>query len=448
MLEMNFPGTYLIHAVGLLVFGGSDAGGRAFDLVILAATCLGLAVALRSYGAWAVAFGALGFWIYHLGLGSLNSGQRDFVMCLSLAWMIAAAMAHVRSRRLAMLAAAAFCLGVVIWMKPTGVLLIAVLVVLAWRDGPGRRAPAFVAVAVGLAAASAIVVGWLAYHGGLVPFLTLAPPAVSHYASLGQEPWSLLIKGHRYARNFTPWAVLSLIALWRAGRLDARLGILLAGAAYSVLHYFLQRKGWEYHVYPAALFAMAIGGAGTGTAIAERRRLLAAAAALAFALAVVALAIRAPRFDPGGDNLLYVARPRAIASLVAPLVPPGETIQVLDAGTDAGIHVLYILGLRQPTRVLYDHFVFEYADDPWHQAVRDEFITALRRSPPAVILFFEQSWPRRIGYERLQEFPALEAFLAEEYRLVGEGDRFRVYARRDLATGPLQIPPILASRTP
>jgi hypothetical protein len=273
-------------------------------------------------------------------------------------------------------------------------------------------------------------------------------PAVSHYASLAQQPWSLLIKGHRYARNFAPWAVLGLFALWRARQLDARLGILLAGAGYSVLHYLLQRKGWEYHVYPAALFTMAIGGAGTGAAIAQRRRLLAATAALAFGLAVVALAIRAPREDPRGDDLRHVARPRALASLVAPLVPPGETIQVLDAGTDAGIHVLYILGLRQPTRVLYDHFVFEYADDPWHQAVRDEFITALRRSPPAVILFFEQSWPRRIGYERLQEFPALEAFLAEEYRLVGEGDRFRVYARRDLATGPLQIPPILASRTP
>ena len=76
ILDMNLPGTYLVRPLGLLFFGPSDAGGRAFDLAVLAGTCAGVAAALRTYGPWASAFGAAGVWVYHLGLGSINAGQR------------------------------------------------------------------------------------------------------------------------------------------------------------------------------------------------------------------------------------------------------------------------------------------------------------------------------------------------------------------------------------
>ena len=269
---------------------------------------------------------------------------------------------------------------------------------------------------------------------------------VAHYGSLTRAPFGALIKGHRYARYFAPWAVLGLLALWRTRQLDARARVLLAVAAYSVLHYLLQAKGWEYHLYPAALVAIALGAAGLAAALAGRRAVLAAALVVAFSLPVLALAHRAPLEDPAGQEWRASARGEALAELLAPLITPGATVQTLDSGTDAGIHTLYLLHVRQPTPILYDHFLFEHAEDPWHQALRREFLGALTAHPPVAILLFEESWPRAVGYARVHEFPELEALLDREYRYVVDGARVRVYARPDLASLALRVPAALERR--
>src|SRR5262249_4406255 len=53
------------------------------------------------------------------------------------------------------------------------------------------------------------------------------------------------------------------------GRLG--LALLLAGVGSGLLHYWLQGKGWEYHLYPLALFLVALGAAGFGQAVRQRR---------------------------------------------------------------------------------------------------------------------------------------------------------------------------------
>ena len=128
------------------------------------------------------------------------------------------------------------------------------------------------------------------------------------------------------------------------------------------------------------------------------------------------------------------------------MITPGATVQTLDSGTDAGIHTLYLLRIRQPTPILYDHFLFEHAEDPWHQALRREFLGALTAHPPVAMLLFEESWPRAVGYARVHEFPELEALLDREYRYVVDGARFRLYARRDLASLALRVPAVLERR--
>jgi hypothetical protein len=290
MLDMNFPVTYLIHTLGLRLFGPSDVGGRAFDLVILAGTVAGLVRALRSWGPWASAFGAVGFWVYHLGLGSLNVGQRDFVMCLPLAWMIAMAIEHERTGRLLALGASAFCLGLVIWMKPTGLLLVPVLLALAWRGGATRRS-ALASVALGLSLASVGIAAWLASRGGIGPFVQNVWPLVAHYGSLARAPFAALIKGNRYARSLAPWAVLGLLALRQTRQLDAR-AALLAVAAHSVLHHSAG-EGLGVSPYPAALVALAPGAAGPG-----RPSPVAAPSAAALLVAFACPSSRSPTARP------------------------------------------------------------------------------------------------------------------------------------------------------
>ena len=51
---------------------------------------------------------------------------------------------------------------------------------------------------------------------------------------------------------------------------DSRSGpvaVLGAGLLYGILHFALQGKGWEYHLYPLALFASALGGTGLDAAL-------------------------------------------------------------------------------------------------------------------------------------------------------------------------------------
>src|SRR5262249_55714460 len=98
LFDMNFPGVYLVHLLGLVVGGPGDGSFRALDLAVLAATLTGLGVALATFGRWAVLSGMALFWLYPWGGGGWRAGQRDFLLCLPLAWTLAAALADFRDR--------------------------------------------------------------------------------------------------------------------------------------------------------------------------------------------------------------------------------------------------------------------------------------------------------------------------------------------------------------
>src|SRR5256712_14201767 len=81
LFDMNFPGVYLLHMVVLKVFGSSDAGWRAFDLIWLTATSLAAAALAAPWGRLAAAGAGLFFAVYHLAGGAWQAGQRDFFLC-------------------------------------------------------------------------------------------------------------------------------------------------------------------------------------------------------------------------------------------------------------------------------------------------------------------------------------------------------------------------------
>jgi len=118
----------------------------------------------------------------------------------------------------------------------------------------------------------------------------------------------------------------------------------------------------------------------------------------------------------------------ALAADLAPLAPPGSTVQVMDT-TAGGIHALLRLQLRQPTRFIYDFHFFHDEADPRIQALRREFVAGLASAPPAAIAVLRDSWPAA-GYERVARFPELAEMLARRYALAREGDGYRIYAKR------------------
>ena len=145
----------------------------------------------------------------------------------------------------------------------------------------------------------------------------------------------------------------------------------LLGALYGAAHFALQGKGWEYQLYPLALFLCALAPGRRALAAPGRRARLAdlagrrarAVALAAWALLVLVLGAKGVE---AREPAWIAEKARRVARLtrdLAPLAPPGETVQVLDT-TAGGIHALLRLGLRQPTRFIYDFHFFHDADDP------------------------------------------------------------------------------------
>jgi hypothetical protein len=440
LFDMNFPAVYAAHALLLALLGGSDLAFRAFDLAILAVAAAGLLVALRDTGRWGGPAAAALLVLYHVAGGPWLAGQRDVLLCAGLAWAAAGLAAHApvapAGGGLGALGGAAVALGLAGWVKPHGWLLVPLLLRAAWRHRARRRALAV--VAAGLAAPAAGALGWLGATGALPAFGDIVLRyLVPLYGPLGREPLPVSLR----TRDFGPgvlvalatWAALGALALARARRRET-LVLLGAGLAAGGLHFALQGRGWEYHLYPLVLFTCALGGAGLGVASARHCRALAVALSLLLLLAAGTLVVKGGRNREPAWITAKLARVEAVAAALRPVVAAGGTVQVLDT-TDGGIHALYRLGARQATRFLYDFHFYHDAGHPYVRRLRGELLAALEREPPAAVVLFERSWPAG-GYERLDGFPALRRWLARGYRLAREGDGFRLYQAGPASRAP------------
>ncbi len=435
VFDMNFPGVYLLHLAVTAGLGPGDLAWRLFDLGWLGATA-GLCFAFcRPLGGTVGAAGAaLLVTLYHLAGGAWRVGQRDFLLGIFLvAGVWGVARSWEAGGALPPLAGAGLALGAAMMLKPqAAVFWLACMTVAAVgrrRAGRGPVPGAAAVLAAGLVVPAAIL-GWLAWRGGLGPFLViLVGYVLPRYSRVGRAPLLTALGWHRYG-----WALLAFLAalagLGFASRPSSpvaiRAWLALAGVAYGIVHFVSQGKGWEYHLYPLALFlCLLVAPALTAEPARALRR---AAVATALAGAVVVLGAKAV---DALDAPWIAVKQRRVASLAEDLrglVPPGDTVQVMDT-TAGGIHALLRLRVRQPTRFIYDFQFFHDVGDPRIEALRGEFAAALAARPPAAIVVLEESWPET-GYARLRRFPRVENLLERDYVLAVDGDGYRIYAKR------------------
>jgi len=303
--------------------------------------------------------------------------------------------------------------------------------------GSARRAGALRALALWCAAGLAIpaaIMSWLAWRGGAGAFLAIATDYVLPlYSRVGRVSVWEGVRWHVYG-----WQIWScLIVLGVLGifvRIEKPFGIrrwlALAGAVYGLLHFAVQGKGWEYHLYPLAVFLCALASVPIA-ARAERAQSVRWSRAVASVVLVIAIALLGVKGVEASDARWITDKEARVSSLVRDLTGlagPGDSVQVMDV-TEGGIHALLRLHLRQPTRFLYDFHFFHDERDPRIQALRAEFVGDLERGRPAAVVVFRDTW-RRLGYERLKEFSAVDRLLEREYTLAVEGDGYRIYAKR------------------
>jgi dolichyl-phosphate-mannose-protein mannosyltransferase len=435
--DMNMPGAYLIHLTVLAIGGPGDVTWRVFERGWLAATSVLAYFYCRPLcDRWSAAVAGLLFAIHHLGGGPSLAGQRDFLLCLFLlAGAYGVARSSERGGRLPPLLVAGLILGFATMVKPlAGLFLVASAGAAAlgrYRAGRSGLTGAAAVAGAGLVV-PALMLGWLAWIGGLRDLiLILAGWTLPFYSQVGsRSSWHVLVSLN--------WALLGGLALLGALRsvpepYHMRRALAVVGVAYGLLHFGFQGKGYDYHLYPLALFlcllcALALAPE-THDAGSERRRLDRHSRALAIGLVAVTIVVLGARGVERLNQPWEAQRAERVDAVVADLrklLAPGETVQVL--GPPGG-HVLLRLGLRQPTRFFTDFQFYVWTTDPRIQALRAEFVAGLEARPPAAIVAF----PGRDAngpYGRLSDFPALNQFLERRYAIAVEGNGYRIYARR------------------
>jgi len=432
--DMNFPGIYLVHLLVLALLGPGDAGFRLFDLAWLGATGALVAVYCRRFGAWSSALGALLFMAYHLAGGAWRAGQRDFLLVVFLVAGADGVARYWETGHLRPLALAGLALGFGMTIKPHAGLFWLMLTLAtaagARRWNGGWRSAVATVVGTGLVAPAAVA-AWLWQVGGLGAFVEIMTRyLLPLYSRLGGVSPLEALAGHSYGPALLVLVgSLVLLSLWRArGEFGVRRGLLLAGLGYGIAHFWIQGKGWEYHLYPLMGFACPLAASSVDPVLGDGRRgHQAVSLAGLFLLTVLLGAKGVEAREPGW----IAAKQGRVASLVSDLrerIEPGERVQVLDT-TEGGIHALLELGVRQPTRFLYDFHFFHDAQSPYIQGLRAEFLRDLRRRPPGFLVVFERGWPRG-GYERVAAFPDLHAWIETAYTLEAERGGYRIYARR------------------
>jgi hypothetical protein len=431
VFDMNFPGVYVLHWLVVRVLGTGDLAWRVFDLGWLAVTGVLIGLIVAPWGRAAAVGAGLVFALHHLGGGAWQAGQRDFLLC---AFLLAGALGVTRwleSGARLPLVCGGLALGASMTIKPHAVVFTAALgvliVVAAWRVG--ARVPTALGVfALGVVAAPAAVVAWLGVAGALPAWRAIVLDyLVPLYSRLGRGAapahyrpgvWIPLVAG----------VVLSLASVLAAGRVTVRHVVAALGVLYGVAHFVGQGKGWEYHLYPLVAFAVVLLFAEVQLAAARWRRPVALPLLLCVLLTAGLLAAKASQASDAGWERDKAERARRLAEEVTARLTPGDTVQVLDT-TGGGIHALLRLGVKQPTRFIYDFHFFHDPGHPTVRALRAEFMRDLAARPPRLIVLFERGWPAG-GYDRLDAFPELRQWLAG-YDLVRPGPGYRIYAQRD-----------------
>jgi hypothetical protein len=430
LFDMNFPGVYLLHLLVVSALGPGDLAWRLFDLTWLAAWALGAAAFTAPWGRPAAATAAGLLALYHLGGGAWQAGQRDFLLGPFLILGALGVARWMESRRRGSLAWGGLALGAALTIKPHTVVLAAafamMIVVTAWRAGDGVAGP-LASFATGAAVAPLAVVGWLAVAGALPAWRAIVIDyLIPLYSRLGRPADWAVYRPYAWL-PIAAGVLLSVGSALAAGRFGVRHAVAALGVLYGVVHFVGQGKGWEYHLYPLATFGVVTMVAGLPVAIRHWRRPASVLLLICVALTLALLGDKARAVGPAGWERDKVDRAGRLAAELAPMLAPGDTVQVFDT-TAGGVHALLRLGVREPTRFLYDFHFFHDPGHPTIDALRAELIRALDACPPALIVLFEEGWPVG-GYERFDTFPALADRLSR-YDLVQAGPGYRIHAQR------------------
>lgn len=445
--DLNFPGSYLIHAAVVAVPGDADRNWRWFDYGLTAVTAALIAGAVADRGRLVMAFAVTAYTAFVLDLGAAHTGQRDtMVFTLQLAGLLVIRRSLIapESSSFHVFAAMIF-FGAAVTIKPFAALLpVALVPLIGFHAGTlGNKFAATSAALLGVALAPLIILAWLAVSGGLEAFiLTFLDYTLPLYPRI-QTAKSVSATYAAIFLLFLNWCETPLVAVmtvlpfiisvvtW-ARASDADRAWLVAYSC-GLVHFLVQRRGAEYHAVPAIGFGLIIL-ARELTPLLRRREALVwalAAAALAGCLSPSLFAVARLAQGKDADQVLWKhERTLAMTEFLRPRLRDGDQIQAFDI-VDCGADVLFRLRMRNATRYVLDYPFFAHPRGiPFVDHMRADLLEKLKAIRPRFILVNEYSLPEQ-GYQRFQKFPELADWIDRNYQVAREWPGTRILERID-----------------
>jgi hypothetical protein len=294
VVDMNYPGTYLVYTAGQAVFGTSYLAVRLQDLALMLVVMAGSWVFLKpiSRTAAAVSVFLIPWWYYTAFYVAVNY-QRDWLIAAAVLW---AANLLIGPTRTWKVLGAGVLMGLAMMIRPTAVLPAVVLCVLvvvrnsetntansAWRvhlRPRSMRLPALFVVSAACTAAGILL--WVVRRGGWGSFTWLNTnylPLYGRLDSSGRNFPSVYRMLEDFASTFfwqrglLAWslAIVVLLLRERPRAVRLRIGTLTALAVVGLLAGLLGNKNWPYHFLTFYLPALMIMSIGFGDLLAGRK---------------------------------------------------------------------------------------------------------------------------------------------------------------------------------
>jgi hypothetical protein len=299
------------------------------------------------------------------------------------------------------------------------------------RGDRRQRVLQVVVLVLGLALPLILGAAYLFGSGALPAFLDDYVPYIRVYVRVGA------VSLGEMAANLLQWSgeiapLLGFVVLFFAlpafrRDLPFAMHVLLQGIILGVAAYFLQRKGWQYHLYPFFFFGLVLSAACAGRLI---ERAMGRGRHLALALFALTCLGWAPWLSAAAvAHVPPRARPDQMREDLRQVLDRGgiERVQVLDT-TWGGIEALYRLHVVQATPFIYDWQFFVPMTEPVLERLRQRFLIAFAGHLPGALVITAEAWPLEThGYDRIGTWAAFAQLLAARYDLAIERDGYRIY---------------------
>jgi hypothetical protein len=440
IFDFNFPGIYLLHMLCITIYGKSDQGFFLFDLSMLYIGCCLLASFTWKHSK-ILSLLLVALWIYFYAHSYVNyRGQRDLFMVPFLAGGFAIFFHRLGEKNIFWFFLAGALMGAAFSIKPTPILLFAMLPLwMLWAYRHDRRF-AFRAIAsfcAGVAAPLLAIMAWLFFSGGLADFYEI----VTQFLPAYRDSWARFIKESlAYVLPAGMICAFLLMCFFRK-HFSRENSLLIIAFLFGLFHLYIQHKGWGYHRSVTLAFTLLIM---AWTLI----RIRASMPATAYAVICISTALFTQAwfktdvtFDEASwsklvrhDSLQSMddAVNAAIDALPEQLrrnalTPEGKNVQFFARAREELFKAAYVYNWRPPLRHVYILAFDASIRNSYTNQLREQFIEDMMSKAPPVIVAGKMSNPI-IGIMRRDE--KLAPFMREHYRLFRDNPSYSIYIRK------------------